>query len=106
MNDNIRTRETNLAPERLGRALDALCQTQRNAGFRNKISEKPNQIHVVIRRVLLSHRRLHKMRVTPGTGGTFGDKTEPDSFRCFRKKRNKGGSIIAGEIKAQIESAA
>ena len=59
----------------------------------------------MIRGVLFSHRRLHKMRVTPGTRSAFGDETETDSLRCFGKKRDERRAVVAGEIQAEIESA-
>src|ERR1700730_7470236 len=84
MKHKIRTRDSDFAPQRVGRAFDAIGQTQRNTAFWNELSQESDQVDVVIRRVLFSHRRLYKMRVTPGTRSAFSDEAEPDSLRCFR----------------------
>ena len=44
------------------------------------------------------------MRVDPGADGAFGDETEADTTRRFRKERYQRRTIIAGKIEAKVES--
>src|SRR6266481_4654094 len=104
MNHQIGTRKADLAPQCFGRALNALTEMNGNTSFRYKISQRSNQIDVVIDGVFFSDRRMDQLRVTPGTRCAFRDKAKSDSLSSLREKGDQRRTIVASEIEAQVKS--